>query len=271
MARVLFLPDTPVDQPGDCFRALVARLGLEDFALEGEEAGAACVAFVGTRRAEERFGRGVKCGRVPGAGEFWVLPSTARERRGTFYEGVWREFAGHVLGRDLAVRDEYRGMAPGEIREALAARRFPFGVLLVNLVYDFNVASVIRNANAFLAREVCLFGRRRVDTHGAMGTQRYETLVHLPDEAALDRHIAEQSYALVCFEETPDARPLPAFVWPERPLMAFGQEGAGLPPSLLSRAAARVFIPQHGSIRSLNLAVAAGIAMYSWHTARLPV
>jgi len=271
VARVLFLPDTPVDQPGDCFRALVARLGLEDFALEGEEAGAACVAFVGTRRAEERFGRGVKCGRVPGAGEFWVLPSTARERRGTFYEGVWREFAGHVLGRDLAVRDEYRGMAPGEIREALAARRFPFGVLLVNLVYDFNVASVIRNANAFLAREVCLFGRRRVDTHGAMGTQRYETLVHLPDEAALDRHIAEQSYALVCFEETPDARPLPAFVWPERPLMAFGQEGAGLPPSLLSRAAARVFIPQHGSIRSLNLAVAAGIAMYSWHTARLPV
>ena len=46
------------------------------------------------------------------------------------------------------------GMAPEAIKAALDERRFPFGVLVANLVYDFNLGSIIRTANAFLAQRI---------------------------------------------------------------------------------------------------------------------
>ena len=271
MGRIVFLPDKPVDRPGDLFAELVKKLGLSGFEIDGDPAGAGFVAFVGKERAERQFGRGLKTGRLeePWQGaEVHVLPSTAPELRGRFYEGVWRSFAARVLGRDLAVRDEYKGMAPDAIKEALAKKRHPFAVLAANIVYDFNIGSVIRSANAFLAKEVVIYGRRKADLRGAMGSYIYESIVHLADAAALDAFVEERGYTIVCLEETPDAVPLAPFVWPNDPLMVFGQEGPGVPEELRDRADATVYIPQYGSIRSLNVGVAAGIAMYDWHAKR---
>ena len=268
MKRIIFLPDRPVDRPGDLFRVLARELGLTDYEIDGDPEGADFVAFIGKERAEERFGPGLKAGPI---GERWhgaevyVLPSTAPEMRRRFYEGIWRSFAAHVLGRDLAVRDEFKGMAPEEIKRVLDARRFEFAVLVSNLVYDINLGSIIRTANAFLAKEVLIYGRRKMDLRGAMGSYVYETIVHLPDLDALEAHVREKGYTVVCLEETEAAQPLARFKWPERPLMVFGQEGPGVPEELRKRADRTVFIPQHGSIRSLNVGVAAGIAMYDWH------
>jgi len=268
MPRIVFLPDRPVDREGDLFRTLVAELGLEPCEVDGEPEGADFVAFVGRERAERHFGEPVKTGpmgRGFGGAEVYVLPSTAREMRRHFYEGQWRSFAARVLGRDLAVRDEFKGMAPEEIKAALDARRFPFGVLCANIAYDINLGSIIRTANAFLAREVVLYGRKKADLRGAMGSHVYENLVHVPDVAALERLVADRGYRPVCFEETEGAVPLPEFAWPPDPLLIFGQEGPGVPEDLRAFAEHRVFIPQHGSIRSLNVGVAAGIAMYALH------
>lgn len=267
MKRVVFLPDRPVDREGDLFRALVADLGLEG-EVEGDPEGADFVAFVGRERAERHFGTRVKtgpAGRGFGGAEVYVLPSTAPEMRRHFYEGQWRSFAARVLGRDLAVRDEYKGMAPEEIKAALDRKRFPFAVLCANVAYDFNLGTIIRTANAFLAREIVIYGNRKADLRGAMGSHVYETIVHVPDADALRRFVASRGYAPVCFEETEDAVPLPEFRWPPDPLLIFGQEGPGVPEELHALAAHRVSIPQHGSIRSLNVGVAAGIAMYDWH------
>ena len=268
MPRVVFLPDTPVDEDGNLFRALVEELELDDFAVDAEHAGAAFVAFVGKERAEKHLGRRVKTGRQKekiGAAAVYVLPSTARPLRGSFYVGIWRDFASHVLGRDLAVRDEFKGMAPEAIKEVLDARRHPFAVCAANIVYDFNIGTLIRSANAFLAREILIYGRRRFDARGAMGAHHYMDLVFLENDEALDRHVAGRGYQVVVFEETKDAVPLAEFVWPEDPLMVFGQEGPGVPEPLLARADATVYIPQFGSMRSLNVGVASGIAMYDWH------
>jgi len=270
LKRVVFLPDRPVDREGDLFHDVVNELGLDALAdVEGDPEGADFVAFVGRERARAALGRDVRSGRQE---ERWhgavvyVLPSTAPERRGRYYEGQWRVFAAHVLERDLAVRDEFKGLAPDQIRQALAPRRFPFGVLIANLVYDFNLGSVIRTANAFLAREIVIYGRRKCDLRAAMGAYVYETIHKVPDRAALEAFLADRDYtAVVCFEETADAVPLPGFRWPERPLLVFGQEGPGVPDELRALATVTVAIPQHGSIRSLNVGVAAGIAMYDWH------
>lgn len=269
MKRVVFLPDRPVDRPGDLFRALVRDLGLGPCEVEANPEGADFVAFVGRRRAELHFGRPVKtgpAGRGFGGAEVYVLPSTAPEMRRHFYEGQWRSFAARVLGRDLAVRDEYKGMAPEAIKAALDAKRFPFAVLCANVAYDFNLGSIIRTANAFLAREVVLFGRRKADLRGAMGSHVYETIRHAPDLPSLACLVAERGYVPVCFEQGAGAVPLPEFSWPPEPLLMFGQEGPGVPDDLRAFAKHRVFIPQFGSIRSLNVGVAAGIAMYALHT-----
>lgn len=268
MARIVFFPDMPVTDDGDLFPSLVEELGLDDYAVDADEAGAAFIAFVGKERAEKRLGRRVTTGRQDeriGKAEVYVLPSTAPQRRGSFYVGVWRDFASHVLGRDLAVRDEFKGMAPEAIKAALDERRHPFAVCAANIVYDFNIGTLIRSANAFLAREVVVYGRRRFDARGAMGAHRYMDLVFLENADALDRHVAERGYRVVVFEETKGAVPLQEFAWPKDPLMVFGQEGPGVPEPLLARADATVCIPQFGSMRSLNVGVASGIAMYDWH------
>lgn len=264
MTHVVFLPDRPVDREGDLFRDLVRQLGIEDYEIDGDPRAADIVAYVGRERAERDLGRRVKTGLV--AENVYVLPSTAPELRGRFFEGHWRSFAAHVLGRDLAVRDEFKGLAPERIKALLQERRFPFGVLIANVVYDINLGSIVRTANAFLAREVFVYGRRKTDLRGAMGAHVYETLVHVPDLDALRERARD--YTLVCFEQTPDATPLQAFRWPPNPLMIFGQEGPGVPEELRRAAEHTVLIPQYGSIRSLNVGVAAGIAMYDWHAKR---
>jgi len=266
VSRVVFFPDRPIDRDGDLFLALVARLGLTDWAVDEEPQPGDWVAYVGKERASERYGRRMRSG--PADDRTYVLPSTAPEHRAKFYEGVWRNFAAVVTGRDLAVRDEFKGLAPEEIKRRLDARRFEFGVLAANVAYDINLGSIVRSANAFLAREVAIYGRKKADLRGAMGAQHYESLVHLADPAELDAFLSERGYALVCLEDAPGAEDLASFAWPERPLLAFGQEGPGLPAELLERAAATVVIPQYGSMRSLNVGVAAGIAMYDWHAKR---
>lgn len=273
--KVVFLPDRDVDRPGDLFRALVSELGLADYAVDGDVAGADFVAFIGRERAEAHFGRKVKSGPqketldgTMGNARVYVLPSTAPERRGKFYEGVWRSFATHVLGRDLAVRDEFKGLAPEDVKAALDARRYEFAVCCANVVYDFNLGSVVRTANAFLAAEFWIYGRKKADLRAAMGSYVYETVVHVPDEDGFAARVSEQARSVVVFEETSDAVELATFRWPPRPLLVFGQEGPGVPDELRARADHTVVIPQYGSIRSLNVGVAAGIAMFDWHAKR---
>ncbi|MHC4849687.1 MAG: TrmH family RNA methyltransferase [Planctomycetota bacterium] len=266
MKRIVFRPDRPVDREGDLFRALVAKLEFENWVIDEEPQDGDLIAYVGRERASAEHGARVKTG--PLSDGVYVLPSTAPELRGRFFEGVWRNFAAVVLGRDLAVRDEYKGLAPEEIKARLDAKRFPFALLAANVAYDINIGSIIRSANAFLANEVVIYGRKKADLRGAMGAQNYENLVCLADSGELEEFLEKRRYQLICFEETDGAVDLARFEWPENPLLAFGQEGPGLPAELLARADARVVIPLHGSMRSINVGVAAGIAMYDWHAKR---
>ncbi|MBB5706150.1 tRNA (cytidine(34)-2'-O)-methyltransferase [Sphingopyxis panaciterrulae] len=60
---------------------------------------------------------------------------------------------------------------------------------------------------------------------------------------------------------TGGATPLPDFDFDQGDLLLFGSESAGVPPHVHAAAAARVAIPMQPSFRSLNVAVAAGIAL----------
>ena len=58
--------------------------------------------------------------------------------------------------------------------------------------------------------------------------------------------------------------PLSSTKLSEKAVLVFGQEGPGISPELASQAKQIVAIEQFGSTRSINVGVAAGIAMYAW-------
>jgi tRNA G18 (ribose-2'-O)-methylase SpoU len=172
------------------------------------------------------------------------------------------ELLAHGDRRNVA--DRYRYWTVEAIVADLDARRHPFHVAIENFGHDLNIGTVVRTANAFLAAEVHIVGRRRWNRRGAMVTDRYQHLRHHPDVGALAAHAAQEGLTLVAVDNGPGAVPLETADLPERCVLLFGQEGPGLTPEARAAASATVSIAQFGSTRSINAGVAAGIAMHAW-------
>jgi tRNA G18 (ribose-2'-O)-methylase SpoU len=162
------------------------------------------------------------------------------------------------------VIDRYRYWRLEAIVADLDTRRHDFHVGVENWAHDLNIGSVVRTANAFLAREVHVVGRRRWNRRGAMVTDRYQHVRHHADIDELVGWCRAQDLPIVAVDNLPGAVPLETTALPRRCLLLFGQEGPGL--SEPARAAADVVcsIAQFGSTRSINAGVAAGIAMHAW-------
>ena len=83
------------------------------------------------------------------------------------------------------VVDRYRYWTVEAIVADLDRRRHPFHVAIENFGHDLNIGTVVRTANAFLAAEVHIVGRRRWNRRGAMVTDRYQHVRHHADVAGL--------------------------------------------------------------------------------------
>jgi tRNA G18 (ribose-2'-O)-methylase SpoU len=162
------------------------------------------------------------------------------------------------------VVDRYRYWTLEAIVADLDRRRHPFHVAIENFGHDLNIGTVVRTANAFLAAEVHIVGRRRWNKRGAMVTDRYQHVRHHPDVAGLAAFAEARGLGVVAVDNHPGAVPLETAVLPERCVLLFGQEGPGLTAEARGAAALTVSIAQFGSTRSINAGVAAGIAMHAW-------
>jgi tRNA G18 (ribose-2'-O)-methylase SpoU len=162
------------------------------------------------------------------------------------------------------VVDRYRYWTVEAIVADLDARRHPFHVAIENFGHDLNIGTVVRTANAFLAAEVHVVGRRRWNRRGAMVTDRYQHLRHHPDVGVLAAWAAAADLPIVAVDNGPGAVPIETAELPEKCVLLFGQEGPGLTPEARAAAAVTVSIAQFGSTRSINAGVAAGIAMHTW-------
>jgi tRNA G18 (ribose-2'-O)-methylase SpoU len=158
------------------------------------------------------------------------------------------------------VIDRYRYWRVDAIVADLDTHRHDFAVAIENWRHDLNIGTVVRTANAFLAREVIIVGRRRWNRRGAMVTDRYQHIRHVPTAADL----AGLGYEIVAIDNLPGAVPLESFALPHNALLLFGQEGTGLTDEARAVAEAVCSIAQYGSTRSINAGVAAGIAMHAW-------
>ena len=162
------------------------------------------------------------------------------------------------------VVDRYRYWRLEAIVADLDLRRHDFHVAIENWQHDFNIGTIVRTANAFLAREVHIVGNRRWNRRGAMVTDRYQHVRHHPDPEALAGYLHEHGVTLRGIDNLPGSVPLETASLPRRVCLLFGQEGPGLSERARERCDGTFSITQFGSTRSINASAAAAIAMHTW-------
>lgn len=162
------------------------------------------------------------------------------------------------------VVDEYRYWTMDAIIADLDGKRHPFHVAIENWQHDLNIGSIVRSANAFLAAEVHIVGKRRWNRRGAMVTDRYQHVRHHEDVAAFTEWARTEGLPVIAVDNVEGSVPVDRADLPERCVLLFGQEGPGLSPEAIAAATGVVEITQYGSTRSINAASAAAVIMYEW-------
>jgi tRNA G18 (ribose-2'-O)-methylase SpoU len=162
------------------------------------------------------------------------------------------------------VADRYRYWRHEAIVADLDGHRHPFHVAVENWEHDLNIGSVVRNANAFLAAEVHIVGRRRWNRRGAMVTDRYQHVRHHPTLAAFAAWADGAGLPVLGVDNLPGSVAIDGFALPRACVLLFGQEGPGLSDEARALAGTVLHIRQFGSTRSINAAAASAVAMHEW-------
>jgi tRNA G18 (ribose-2'-O)-methylase SpoU len=167
------------------------------------------------------------------------------------------------------VVDKYRYWKMEEIVRDLDAHRHPYHVAIENWQHDLNIGSIVRNANAFLAKGVHIVGNKRWNRRGAMVTDRYQHVTHHPTiEGLIDwaktAREGGNKLPIIAIDNVPGCQKIEEFQLPRECLFLFGQEGPGLSQAALDAADVVLEITQFGSTRSINASAAAAITMHTW-------
>lgn len=159
--------------------------------------------------------------------------------------------------------DEYKGMPNEQVFAALDKKRTPLEIAIENVEHDFNIGTIVRSANSFNVKRVHIIGKKKYNRRGAMCTDKYLKIVH---HATIEDFLEDQEgRELVAIENnTPRAKPLHDKKFTQNTTLIFGSENNGITPELLEKAKDVRFIESFGSTRSVNVGVAAGIAMYEY-------
>ena len=165
-------------------------------------------------------------------------------------------------GDSRNVIEKYRYWTVDAIKADLDKSRQPLEVAIENVSRDFNMGTIVRNANAFNISRVHVIGSRQWNKRGAMATDKYVHMVHY---ATPDDFIeVTNNKTLIAVDNVVGSVNLHNARLPKNAVLLFGAEGPGISAELLQKAHMVVAIEQFGSTRSINVGVAAGIAMYAW-------
>jgi len=147
---------------------------------------------------------------------------------------------------------------------------FPISLLLHNFQRPLNIGSIFRLADAFGCEHIYLSGssttppNRRI-TKTARSADKYVPFTYLEEPLELMSKLKSEGYKLVSLELTTNSKPLSdlSLLKDEKVCLILGSENEGASDKLLELSNEIVYIPMHGQISSLNVATAAGIALYA--------
>jgi len=149
-------------------------------------------------------------------------------------------------------------------------RRIRF--LAYNVRSLWNVGSFFRTCDAFRVEHLHLTGYtghppRKEITKTAIGAEEWVPWDHHRDPVPVVTELKQNGWTAVSLELTPSAVALTSWTPPEKTLLIVGHELEGVPETLLTLSDQIVQIPMLGQKESLNVAVAAGIALHHVRTA----
>lgn len=139
-----------------------------------------------------------------------------------------------------------------------------FVIVLDHLKPQFNIGKIYRSAEAFGARAVHLVGTKYFDTKAAKGSFKWvPTELHATFESCYNKLI-DDDYDFYVLDPAAK-KTLSTIVFPRRSAFIFGHEefGFSFDRTVYNRIRS-VKIQQVGRVDSLNVSVAASIAMYEY-------
>ena len=148
-------------------------------------------------------------------------------------------------------------------------------LLLDSVAQPFNVGSIVRTAAAFGVEKLWLCGNTPdldLPSVGktALGTDRFLEALREPSAAVAAKEAAADGFRVVAVELAAGALPMAEAPLAGDVCLAIGNEDHGCSPALLAAVHSAAYIPQTGRVGSLNVAVAAAVAMAEarrreWH------
>ena len=161
--------------------------------------------------------------------------------------------------------DEYKGLPNEEVLSRLDQKRTSLEIAIENLSHDFNIGTIVRNANAFNVSKVHILGKRKYNRRGAMVTDKYLHIDHFENIAdfVADAH-ARGKIVVAIDNNRPESRPLQGAEILPNSILVFGSESDGISQELLALADCCYYIEQLGSTRSINVGCASAVALYEF-------
>lgn len=139
-------------------------------------------------------------------------------------------------------------------------------LLLESVTAPYNVGSIVRSAAAFGVERLWLCGNATPPTHPSvgktsLGTERFLRWDRVASPAEAAELARAEGFRVVAVELTEEASPLYQARLRGDVCLAVGSEDHGCSPKLLQAVDETAYIPQVGRVGSLNVAIAAAIAL----------
>jgi tRNA G18 (ribose-2'-O)-methylase SpoU len=170
----------------------------------------------------------------------------------------------------MNVLDHLKSKSVDDIKSYCQNNCIDAGVAMMHVNGDFNLSTLVRNANFFGFKEAMYVGgSKQWDRRGTVGTHHYTDLSHLKTEEDFFAYVNDNGYTLIAVEnnipkysdKTVSIFNHWVFTGVDKPMFVFGEEKAGLSDYILDNSDYIVTIPAYGSVRSLNVGTTSGIVM----------
>jgi len=163
------------------------------------------------------------------------------------------------------VIDELKSLSKEEIQNYYSTRTNNAAVAMTHISGDYNLSTVIRSANFHGFKEVFYIGgKRQWDKRGAVGTYNYIKITYCKTAQEFFELI-DSKYVPIALENNINfGKPINniyKYNWPVNPIIICGEEQLGIPNEILEKCVDLIEIPHRGTVRSMNVGTAAGIAM----------
>lgn len=170
----------------------------------------------------------------------------------------------------MNVLDHLKSSTVEEVKTYCKNTCIDAGVAMMHVNGDFNLSTLVRNANFFGFKEAIYVSEsKKWDKRGSVGTYHYTNVYHIKTESNFIDYICDNDYTLIAVEnniptyehKTVDLFEPDIFFGIDKPMFIFGEEKMGLSDYMLDNSSMIVTIPSYGSVRSLNVGTTSGIVM----------